>query len=471
MTATPGHNVLEVHADAWAAPGGPQDVFAKEDPNWPLPRIVRGDDIYLFDEAGNRFIDISSGPIASNLGHNNRRVVETIKDQAEKLCFAYCRVARSNENIALAEKLTEITGPGYERAFFVSGGSEGIDTAIKFARQWAYAHGEIDRTKIVSLMPGYHGGLISTIGLGGDEVPIEVFKDMMVVSEKVPAPLTYRPQEGLTQDENEDAILAQFRATLERVGPDKVLAFIYEPVGGVATGCNVLTGRFLKGIREMCDAHGILMIADEVMAGAGRTGKFLAAHHTPEAMPDLIVLAKGVGAGYTPLGILLAPASMVDKLAKMTGYPYGHTAAANPLSCAIGLAVLEETLERDLIGNAAHVGRYLKDRLWALAEDVPVIGDVRGRGFLAATEIVADRATKASFPVDVSSPDIIRRLAFGHGLTIYGRRTNDGKFGDWIMTSPPLITTEAQVDEIVERYGATLKDFMDEAVRAGAKVA
>ena len=197
MTATPGHNVLEVHADAWAAPGGPQDVFAKEDPNWPLPRIVRGDDIYLFDEAGNRFIDISSGPIASNLGHNNRRVVETIKEQAEKLCFAYCRVARSNENIALAERLTEITGPGYERAFFVSGGSEGIDTAIKFARQWAYAHGEIDRTKIVSLMPGYHGGLISTIGLGGDEVPIEVFKDMMVVSEKVPAPLTYRPQEGL----------------------------------------------------------------------------------------------------------------------------------------------------------------------------------------------------------------------------------------------------------------------------------
>ena len=469
MTAR--HNVLEFHTDSWGRPGGPQDVFAREDPDWPLPRIVRGDDIYLFDEAGNRYIDISSGPIASNLGHNNRRVIETIKEQAETLCFAYCRVARTNENIALAEKLALVAGEGYERAFFVSGGSEGIDTAVKFARQWAFANGDKERKKIVSLVPSYHGGLISTIGLGGDEVPIEVFDGMMQVSEKVPAPLTYRPPDSLTHEENEDRIIGLFHETVERVGPERILAFMYEPVGGVATGCNVLTNRFLKAIREACDAHGIMMIADEVMAGAGRTGKFLAAHHTPDAMPDLIVLAKGIGAGYTPLGIMLAPAEKVDRLAKMTGYPYGHTAAANPLSCAVGLAALEETLERDLIGNAARVGAYLQERLWALADDFPVIGDVRGRGLLLGTEIVADRATKESFPQDVSAPDIIRRLAFDHGLTIYGRRTNNGKFGDWIMTSPPLITTEDQVDDIVERFGATLKDFVDEAARAGAKVA
>jgi len=464
-------NVLEAHNEAWPGPGGPQDVFAREDPDWYLPRIVRGDDIYLFDEAGNRYIDISSGPIASNLGHNNRRVVETIKHQAETLCFAYCRVARSNENIALADKLTETAGPGYERAFFVSGGSEAIDTAVKFARQWAFANGQIERTKIVSLMPSYHGGLISTIGLGGDEVPIEVFKGMMQVSEKIPAPLTYRPSEGLTQEQNEDRILGLFQETLDRVGADKVLAFMYEPVGGVATGCNVLSNRFLTSIRETCSRHGILMIADEVMAGAGRTGKFLAARHTPDGMPDLIVLAKGIGAGYTPLGIMLAPASMVDQLAKMTGYPYGHTAAANPLSCAIGLAALEETLERDLIGNAERVGQYLQDRLWALADDVPVIGDVRGRGFLLATEVVANRDTKERFPQDISAPDMIRRHAFSHGLTIYGRRTNNGKFGDAIMTSPPLITTRDQVDEMVERFGRALMDFADEAVRLGAKVA
>lgn len=466
-----GHNVLETHSDAWPGPGGPQDVFAKEDPSWPLPRIVRGDDIYLFDEAGNRYIDVSSGPIASNLGHNNRRVVETIKEQAEKLCFAYCRVARSNENIALAAKLAETVGKGYERAFFVSGGSEAIDTAVKFARQWAYARGEFDRTRIVSLLPSYHGGLISTIGLGGDEVPIEVFKAMTVVSEKIPAPLTYRPPQGMSQDENEDRIVDLFCDALARVGANNVLAFIYEPVGGVASGCNVLSDRFLGAIRKICDVHGILMIADEVMAGAGRTGKFLAAHHTPDGMPDLIVLAKGVGAGYTPLGIMLAPAAMVDELAKMTGYPYGHTAAANPLSCAIGLAALEETLERDLIGNAERVGRYLHDRLWDLAADIPVIGDVRGRGLLLGTEIVSDRTTKEAFSAEVSPPDRIRRIAFKHGLTLYGRRTNNGKFGDWIMTSPPLITTEAQVDDIVERFGATLKDFMDEAIRVGAKVA
>jgi adenosylmethionine-8-amino-7-oxononanoate aminotransferase len=466
-----GHNVLETHSDSWPRPGGPQDVFAKEDPNWPLPRIVRGDDIYLFDEAGNRYIDFSSGPVASNLGHNNRRIIELIKEQAEKLCFAQSRVARTDENIALADKLTEVAGIGYERAFFVSGGSEAIDTSVKFARQWAYANGDVDRTRMITLMPSYHGGLISTIGLGGDEVPIEVFRGMTTVSEKIPAPLTYRPPEGMTQEENEDRIFALFSETLERVGPKNILAFMYEPVGGVATGCNVLSNRFLKLIRETCDQHGILMIADEVMAGAGRTGKFLAAHHTPDGRPDLIVLAKGIGAGYTPLGIMLAPSRMVDRLAKLTGYPYGHTAAANPLSCAIGLAALEETLERDLINNAETVGKYLQERLWALSDEIPVIGDVRGRGLLLATEVVSDRATKARFPKDVAAPDIIRRLAFNHGLTIYGRRTNNGKFGDWIMSSPPLITTPDQVDEIVERFGATLKDFVDEAVRAGAKIA
>lgn len=466
-----GHNVLEVHADAWTGPGGPQDVFAREDPDWPLPRIVSGDDIYLYDQAGNRYIDVSSGPVASNLGHNNRRVIETIKQQAETLCFAQSRVARTNENMELAEKLALTAGDGYERAFFVSGGSEAIDTAVKFSRQWAFANGEKDRKKIISFMPSYHGGLISTIGFGGDEVPLEVFEGMMQVSEKIPAPMSYRPPDGLTPEQNEDRIVGLFQETVERVGPEKVLAFMYEPVGGVATGCNVLSNRFLKAIRQICTSHGILMIADEVMAGAGRTGKFLAASHTPDGMPDLIVLAKGIGAGYTPLGIMLAPAAMVDRLAKMLGYPYGHTAAANPLSCAIGTAALEETIERDLIGNAERMGQYLTDRIWALADECPVIGDVRGRGLLLATEVVANRATKERFPADVVAPDMIRRLAFNHGLTIYGRRTNNGKFGDWIMTSPPLIITAEQIDEMVERFGATLKDFADEAVRAGAKVA
>ncbi len=464
------HNALETHDSSWPGPGGPQDIFAKEDPDWPLPRIVRGDDIYLFDEAGNRFIDFSSGPVASNLGHNNRRVIEAIKEQAEKLCFAQSRVARTNENIDLADALAQVAGPGYERAFFVSGGSEAIDTAVKFSRQWAYARGELNRTRMVSLMPSYHGGLISTLGLGGDEVPIEVFRDMTVVSEKIDAPLTYRPPEGMTQEENEDRILADFAETLDRVGPEKVLAFIFEPVGGVASGANVLSNRFLKSIRQTCNAHGILMIADEVMAGAGRTGSFLASAHTPDGKPDLVVLAKGIGAGYTPLGIMLAPASMVDELARLTGYPYGHTAAANPLSCAIGLAALQETLERDLIGNAARVGAYLQQQLMGLADECPVIGDVRGRGLLLGTEIVADPVTKRSFSGEISAPDRIRRIAFDHGLTIYGRRTNNGRFGDALMSSPPLITTMEQVDEMVAGFGAAVKDFMDEAVRLGAKI-
>ena len=214
------------------------------------------------------------------------------------------------------------------------------------------------------------------------------------------------------------------------------------------------------------------MIADEVMAGAGRTGKFLAARHTPDGMPDLIVLAKGIGAGYTPLGIMLAPAAMVDQLAKMTGYPYGHTAAANPLSCAIGLAALEETLERDLIGNAERVGQYLQDRLWALADDVPVIGDVQGQGLSACHRSGCQPRHQGTFPPGHQRaghdppawPSTTASPSMAGAPTTVSSATA-------IMTSPPLITTRDQVDDMVERFGRRLEGFRDEAVRLGAKVA
>lgn len=461
---------LEIHDGSWSGIGGAQHVFSMKNPDWPIPHIVRSDNIYFYDKWGNSLIDFSSGPVTSNLGHNNRRIIETIKRQAEKLSFACFRVARTDENVALAEKLAATAGKGYERVFLVSGGSEGIDTSIKFARQWAFANGELQRKKIVSLRPSYHGSLISTVGIGGDEVPLGVFEGMMQASEKIPAPLTYRPLEGLSQEQNEDRVVSLFEETLARVGPETVLAFVYEPVGGISTGCNVLSNRFLGKIRDICNRHGILMIADEVMTGAGRTGKFLATHHTPDAKPDLIVLAKGIGAGYTPLGALLAPAEMVDRLAGLTGYPFAHTVSANPMSCAVGLAALEETLERDLCGNAARTGAYFEEQLWSLANEIPVIGDVRGKGLLLAAEIVSDRATRQSFPNELKAPDIIRRHGFKHGLSLYWRRTNLGKFGEWIMCTPPLITTPEQIDDITTRFGAALKDFVDEAVRGGVNI-
>ncbi len=223
-------------------------------------------------------------------------------------------------------------------------------------------------------------------------------------------------------------------------------------------------------MREICDRHGLLLVFDEVMAGAGRTGKFLAAHHHMDALPDIAVLAKGIGAGYTPLGVMMVSAEAVDSLAASSGFNFGHTAAANPIACAVGLAAIEEMEERNLISNAAETGDYFRKGLETLAGSCPVIGDVRGKGLLLAVEIVSDRTSKMPFSGTVKAPDAIRRCGFDQGLTIYARRTNNGRFGDWIMTSPPLITTRTQADDILNRLERTFRAFADEMVSSGERV-
>lgn len=469
MTSHEQH--FEHNEQVWQDPGGPQDLFFTRDRDWLMPRIVRGEDIYLWDDGGNRYIDVSSGPVASNLGHGNERITNAIKRQLDKLEFSYCRVSRTDENIALADALAAQAGPGFERAFFVSGGSEAIDMAIKFARQVAWSRGDRERNRLFSLMPSYHGGTMGALALSGDLAVQEIFADLVVVPERIDAPLTYRPPNGLTQKDNEDRILSAFESRIEAVGPESCLALFVEPVGGLATGCNVLSGRFLRGLRGICDRHGLLLVFDEVMAGAGRTGEFLAAHHHRDALPDIVVLAKGIGAGYTPLGVMLASSDIVDALATTTGFNFGHTAAANPIACAVGLAAIEELESRNLIHNAAETGAYFRAGLERLAKSSAVVGDVRGKGLLLAVEIVSDKTSKSPFGGSVKAPDAIRRHGFDHGLTIYARRTNNGRFGDWIMTSPPLITTQAQADEILNRLEKTLSGFADEMVRSGERVA
>jgi adenosylmethionine-8-amino-7-oxononanoate aminotransferase len=464
-------NRIDTNADGWDGPGGPQDLFFAKDETFHYPRIARTDDIYLYEENGNRLIDISSGPVASNLGHNNARVVKAIQDQVAKLPFVTNRTGRTNENIELAGKLAAPAGEGYERSFYVSGGSEAVETAIQFARQWAWANGEKERTKLFSLMPSYHGGTVAALALSGDEAVEVIYKDMAVMPERIPAPLSYRPPVGLSHEENERRILKLFEDRVIELGSEKCLAIFLEPVGGLASGCNVLSQAFVSGVRQICDRHGMMMIFDEVMSGAGRTGAFLTAHFHPDAKPDLVVLAKGIGSGYIPLGIMLAPASKVDRLRELTGFNYGHTSNTNPLACAVGIATVEELTSRKLVENAAETGAYMKERLWGLADLYPVIGDVRGLGFLLAPEIVCDRENKVTFSAEAKAPDTIRQLGFEHGLSIYARRTNNGKFGDWIMTSPPLTTTRTQVDEMIDCLGQTLKAFVDRMTLEGHKIA
>ena len=439
--------------------GGPIQTFFAKTGSPRKPRIVRGEGLYMWDETGKRYLDVSSGPVANNIGHGNKAVLEAMQRQAEAIAFAFPGMFESAANAELADLLTHLAGPGLERAFFVSGGSEATESAIKLCRQYAVARGQPQRWKVIGREPGYHGGTLGAMAVSGDQHQDEVFGALFRAMPKVPTPFTYR----LPPNHSRESFARHCAEALEQViqseGPETVLAFIMEPVGGLATGALVAEEIYFHLVREICTRHGVLLIFDEVMSGAGRTGKFLAAHHWPAAKPDLVTLAKGIAAGYTPMGCVLASAALVKTVADSGGFMHGFTYFANPLSCAIGLAVLREVVDQKLVENAAARGCELKTKLEALALRSPLIGDVRGLGLLLAVELVADKASKQPIPLELLAPVRFQAIALELGLAVYCRRTSRGRYGDWLMITPPLTVTSAQVEEIVVGLEEALRRY------------
>lgn len=457
------------NAGSYAHPpvGGAQDVFQPRSNKVPLPLIERAQGIYQWDEFGKEYIDASSGPVVSNIGHGNAHVADAMARQARTMDFAYSRVARHRPNIELTARIARLAGLGFERVCLSSGGSEAIEIAIKFLRSYAVAFGEPQRTRIITCQPSYHGGTIAGLGLSGDDALKPFLDGFSWTAERVPAPLSYRPGANHTAATWAHACAAALDDKIKSLGPQNVLAFMIEPVGGLATGCNVPPPEYFRMVREICTRHGIKLVFDEVLCGTGRTGKFLAAHNWPDALPDIVVMAKGLASGYTPLGATLLPASMVDALAEKTGFGFSHTYAANPISCATAMAVLDEYERFDLIGNATATGAYLKAGVLKLAEKSRIIGDVRGLGMLYAVEVVADKASKRTLPATENPADGIRRHGLDNGLLIYSRRTAAGRNGDWFMLSPPMTITPAQCDELLRRLGRTVEAYEKQLAAAG----
>lgn len=434
--------------------GGPQDLFYATRSTKEMPRMVRGEGIHLWDDAGTRYIDVASGAFLANLGQGNERVLRAMFDQGRTLSYCYVRNTRHDANLELADRLSRLAGPGYERVHLSSGGSEAVEMAVKFLRQYAVATGQATRHRVITLMPSYHGATLQTIAMTGDGTLPAVYGPMAAFSEKIPAPLTCRAE---SPEAAARASAAALEAAITRLGPETVLAFVLEPIGGQSSGANVPHPAFYSEVRRLCTEHGVYLVFDEIVS-AFRTGQFLAAHHQPDSQPDLIVMAKGLGAGYAPLGAVLAPARLVDELAELSGFNLSHSANANPICCAAGCAVLDEVVERDLIGAAERVGAHLRTGLEQIAARSPLVGEVRGRGLLLAIELVRDKPSMARFSPDVDPADSLRLHGARHGLLLYARRQNGGLFGDWLMVTPPLTITEAECDELVERLGRALDD-------------
>ena len=280
---------------------------------------------------------------------------------------------------------------------------------------------------------------------------------------KVGAPFTYRIPAGHTAESYALACADELERAILQEGAETVLAFILEPVGGLATGALVACDAYHQRVRDICTRHGVLLIHDEVMSGVGRAGRFLASHYWPRAMPDIVTLAKGLAAGYTPLGAVLAPASMVDAIAQAGGFMHGYTYSSNPLSCAIGLAAVSETLERRLPENAAAMGRRLDGRLREIQQRRRVLGDVRGRGLLMAIEIVKDRGARETYAAHEQAIARIVSLAMDRGLLLYSRRTAEGRYGEWLMVAPPLTVTAQEIDDIAQIIDDALAAFEAQA--------
>lgn len=427
----------------------------------PRPELDRAEGIYMWDTSGKRYIDGSSGAMVSNIGHSNPAVLDAMRAQMEKSTFGYRLHFQTDPSEALAARIAGLAPDGLDRVFFVSGGSEAVESTLKMARQYALTQGQAQRTKIISRYPSYHGATLGALSITGYAPMTAPFDPMMHAMPKIPAPRAYL--DGLDADDPATGLhyANMLEAKILEEGPATVLAFIVEPVGGASTGALVPPVGYMARIREICDQYGVLLIHDEVMTGGGRTGRFFGAEHW-DVTPDIIALSKGFGAGYVPLGAMIARNDMVEAVLDAGGFIHGYTYAGNPLACSAGLAVLDEIESKALVQNAADMGDALETRLRSLMQRYPVIGDVRGKGLLLAFELMADRSTKAPLPTGLNAYNRLVDIAYENGLIIYSRRTRGGISGDHFLVCPPMIVTEPQLDEIADILDRSMEQFMAE---------
>jgi adenosylmethionine-8-amino-7-oxononanoate aminotransferase len=458
MSSTPVSSPTERRVADTPRGGSVMSFYMK--PGTPRPPLIdRGEGVYLIDRDGRRYLDATSGAVVCNIGHAHPRVVKTMQAQAARVTFAYPRFFESEDNVVLADMLCEMAGPGFERAFFVSGGSEANEAAMKLARQHAVATGQATRWKVIAREPSYHGSTLGALGVTGDAFTESLYAPMVRIAPKVRAPMSYRLPEG---ESFEDHAMACARELEERIlaeGAETVLAFIMEPIGGLSSGAVVAPASYYQEVRRICTRYGVLLIHDEIMSGAGRSGAFLSSAHWPGATPDIVTLAKGLAAGYTPFGAVLASDAMVRAVAEHGGFVHGHTYFSNPFSCAVARAVVEVVRDERLTERAAEMGAYLAERLAGLAAQSPLVGDVRGKGLLMAIELVADKATRQSYPAALNVPAMLTEHGLRHGIALYNRRANRGVYGDMQLIAPPLVSTRGEIDALVEKLGAALRDL------------
>ncbi|HEY7384320.1 MAG TPA: aspartate aminotransferase family protein [Beijerinckiaceae bacterium] len=433
-----------------------------------MPVAAGGEGIEIIDAAGKRYIDASSGAAVSCLGHGHPAVNAAITEQLGKLAYAHTSFFTSEVAERLADNLVARAPRGLDHVYYVSGGSEAMEAALKMARQYFVETGEPQRRHCIGRRQSYHGNTLGVLAVGGNAMRRRQFAPLLFETHHVSPPYAYRDKrEDETIEAYGERLARELEGTIEELGPDTVIAFVAETVGGATQGCTTAPPGYFKRVREICDAHGVLLILDEVMCGMGRTGTLYACEQEGIA-PDLVAIAKGLGAGYQPIGAVLLSGEIFAAFRDGSGlFQHGHTYLAHPLACAAALAV-QQTIERDdLLTNVRRQGELLERRLKERFGNHHHVGDVRGRGLFWAVEYVMDRTTKTPFDPALKLNARVKQEAMQRGLACYGMPgTIDGRLGDHNMLAPPFIVTSADIDRIVERFG----DAVDAALQSVQRI-
>ncbi|MFW6115688.1 MAG: aspartate aminotransferase family protein [Chloroflexota bacterium] len=416
----------------------------------PRPMVDRGEGVYLYDTEGRRYLDASGGAIVVNVGHGVSEVTEALAEQAARVAFAHPTMFTSRPAEDYAEALAKVVTLPDPRFFFLSSGSEAVETAIKFARQVQVERGLGSRYLIIARHQSYHGTTLGALSVAGKPKMRRPFQPMLVEVPHIAPPYCYRCPFGLTHPRCALRCADALAQEIQRAGADNVAAFIAEPVSGATLGAAVPPPGYWPRVRAICDRHEVLLIADEVMTGFGRTGRWFALDHW-DVVPDVAVMSKGTAGGYAPLSITAARGDLVDAIVDGSGnFVHGGTFSHHPVTTAAGLATLRYLQKHGLVAAAARKGQLLEQKLRESLEPLPNVGDVRGIGLMWGVEIVADRESKAPFPPDRHVAHQIANAAFDRGLIVYpGSGCVDGTAGDHLTLGPPFIITEDQIDEMV----------------------
>jgi adenosylmethionine-8-amino-7-oxononanoate aminotransferase len=431
------------------------------------PLLERGEGVYLYDTTGKRYLDGSgAAAVVTAIGHGVTEVVEAIAEQARKLAFVPTHVF-STEAIEECARIIvqEFAPPGLEHVWFISGGSEATENAVKMALQYHRDRGNETKHLIIGRWGSFHGNTLGALAYGGNTRRRRKYTPVLSPAvEHIPPCFPYRCWMHTACPPCDLSCARQLEHVIRQVGPENVAAFIAEPVVGATLGVVPAAPGYFQEIRAICDRYDVLFIADEVMTGFGRTGRNFGIDHWG-VVPDLIACAKGIAAGYAPLGAVIARPEIVGEVRQRSGsFVIGHTASGNPISCAAGVAVLRYIMEHDLVRNAADVGAYFLGRLRALQQRHEIVGDVRGLGLLVGIELVRERATKEPFPAAWQISKRVSEATLERGLVSYPLQgTVDGLEGDHLLYGPPLIITREQIDELVAILDESLAAVTAEA--------